>query len=279
LADRTLRWVEVPSGRVGLVELGSADGPAVVVVPGLTDGLAPLSEPSALRSLPRPPPALRDRRVLAVTLRHPVEAGATTRDLAGDVATLIDAVVGAPVVVAGHSMGSMVAQHLAADRPDLVRGLVLSATAARADERLRARLERWEEQLTGGDVRGFLRDALDASLTGTARWRQRLVSRVLPPPDVAHLVDRHVALSWACRHHDARDRLERIAVPALVLAGDRDPLVPPDRGREVADRLGDAELVVLPGLAHGFPEQGRAAYVRALVAFLDGRGGAATVSK
>lgn len=274
MTHRALDWVDVPGGRVGYVELGAPDGPPVVVVPGLTDGLAPLSEPAARRGLPRPPPALRDRRVLAVTHRHPVEVGVTTRDLARDLATLVDEVVGAPAVVAGHSMGSMVAQHLAADRPDLVRGLVLSATAARADERLRTRLERWEQQLTAGDVRGFLRDALDASLTGLPRWRQRIVSRLLPPPDLGPLVGRHLALSRACRDHDALDRLDTIAVPALVLAGGRDPLVPPDRAREVVGRLADAELVVLPRLAHGFPEQGRRAYVRALVAFLDGRGGA-----
>jgi hypothetical protein len=38
----------------------------------------------------------------------------------------------------------MVAQHLAADRPDLVAGLLLSATCARADEGLRAVLARWD---------------------------------------------------------------------------------------------------------------------------------------
>jgi pimeloyl-ACP methyl ester carboxylesterase len=45
--------------------------------------------------------------------------------LAGDARWFIDEVVGAPAIVAGHSSGGLIAAKLAADAPDVVRGVVL----------------------------------------------------------------------------------------------------------------------------------------------------------
>ena len=51
-------------------------------------------------------------------------------ELANDAAALIEA-VGGPVVFVGLSIGGLVGQALASTRPELLRGLVLSNTAAR----------------------------------------------------------------------------------------------------------------------------------------------------
>ena len=47
------------------------------------------------------------------------------RDYAADVAAFIETVIGAPAVVAGHSLGGLVAAALAADAPALVHGVLL----------------------------------------------------------------------------------------------------------------------------------------------------------
>ena len=61
------------------------------------------------------------------------DLGAADRiaDHAADAAALIEAVAPGPVVMVGLSIGGLIAQRLAADRPDLVRALILSNTAAR----------------------------------------------------------------------------------------------------------------------------------------------------
>src|SRR5690606_25002610 len=51
--------------------------------------------------------------------------------MAADVAALIEEIAGGPVVFVGLSIGGMIGQALAVERPDLVRALVLSNTAAR----------------------------------------------------------------------------------------------------------------------------------------------------
>ena len=58
--------------------------------------------------------------------------GITLHDLARDVAAVIEHDGGAPAVVAGHAFGNWVARTLAADRGDLVAGVVLIAAAAKS---------------------------------------------------------------------------------------------------------------------------------------------------
>jgi pimeloyl-ACP methyl ester carboxylesterase len=251
-------WVEVPGGRVPVVAQGDPCAPVVVAVPGLSDGLAPVSDPRVRRALPAPPPALDHLRTVVLSHRHPVAGPVTTAELADDLVGVLDAVSpGRPAVLVGHSMGGMVAQHAAARAPERVAGLVVSASRARAGGVLPDVVARWESLVAAGDVGRFLREALEVSYTGTELLRRRMALRVFGTPQVDGLVERHAALSYATRTHDATGVLGRVTAPALVLAGDLDPLAPPDAAVELAGALPDARVVVLDGVAHGFPEQAR----------------------
>ena len=57
----------------------------------------------------------------------------------------------------------------------------------------------------------------------------------------------------AMRGFDVRDRLGDIRVPSIVLHGTEDRLFPLAVARELAGRLPQAELRVVPGAAHGLP--------------------------
>lgn len=272
MADR-LRWFEQGDLRMPWVEAGRADGPLVVALPGLSDGLMPLSEvgPRVLgtaRSSRRMP-----FRVVTVSHRHPVPAGITTRQLAADAAALVEAHLDPPVVLVGHSMGGMVAQWLAADRPDLVRHLVLTATLARPVPSFVEVLQRWEAMVVEGRWRDFAAAANEAAYTGSELLRRRLLLRVSRPPASPHLVDRHRALTAACLSHDATAVLADITAPTLVLAGADDPVVPPAASRQLADGIPGAAHAQFDGLAHGFPEQSPQRTLAAVAAHLDLDGG------
>jgi pimeloyl-ACP methyl ester carboxylesterase len=52
---------------------------------------------------------------------------------------------------------------------------------------------------------------------------------------------------------DRRDQLRRLKVPTVVLHGESDPLIPIANGREQAETIPGAELIVIPGLGHEMP--------------------------
>ena len=68
--------------------------------------------------------------VYAVNRKPGLPPGSTIRDLAGDDAEVIGREFPGPVAVWGISTGGSIAQQFAIDHPQLVRRLVLAATAA-----------------------------------------------------------------------------------------------------------------------------------------------------
>jgi 3-oxoadipate enol-lactonase len=65
------------------------------------------------------------------------------------------------------------------------------------------------------------------------------------------------------------ERLDEITVPALVMVGNQDILTPRGDSEEIAERLPNAELVVISGAAHGFMVEHATTFNRVLLQFLD----------
>jgi pimeloyl-ACP methyl ester carboxylesterase len=266
-----LVWEPLGDVRVPVLSFGASGGSPVLLLPGLTDGLAPITDPNARAQMADPPVDLLERhRVHVISHRFPVAPPLTTRILALDAACLLERLADRPAVLVGHSMGAMVAQHLAADRPDLVDRLVLSCTVGRADDAFRGVLAGWDVLVRAGRWREFFAEAIDRSYTGSNRLRRRVAQRVLPvEPPAAELQERHLVLSAACATHDALERLAEVVTPALILAGARDEVTAPEHAHELGDALPNATVEVWDGLGHGLPEQARGRFSRRLRRFLE----------
>jgi pimeloyl-ACP methyl ester carboxylesterase len=181
------------------------------------------------------------------------EAGYSTANLANDVAEWLLAIDRVPANVVGHSLGGLVAKELALSHRHVVKSLVLASSHAGSNAWRKAVIESWvlmRRKLSAGE---FTRAVLPW-LVAPAFYRQATQVEGLiqfaersPWPQDAEAFARQAS---AASEHDARERLDNIEVPALVLSGELDLLNPPAIATELVERISGAKMVLIPGVGH-----------------------------
>lgn len=174
----------------------------------------------------------------------------TFHDFAADFAAVVEAEraagTGRPTIVAGHAYGTWIARMLAADRPDLVDGIVLLAAGARAwPPALSAAITAINDPATPPADRlaalrlGFFADGNDASewLEG---WHPEVVAAQRAARSATPQAD-----WWASG-----------TAPILDLMGGADPFRPTGSETELSDAFGDrVTALAIPGASHAMPAE------------------------
>ena len=62
-----------------------------------------------------------------------------------------------------------------------------------------------------------------------------------------------VILTFFAKEMDHQSLVETISIPAVVVHGENDGLIPPDRGLETADLIPNAKFKLVPGMGHDTP--------------------------
>jgi pimeloyl-ACP methyl ester carboxylesterase len=203
----------------------------------------------------------------------PVRARLTMRGLAEDAVTVLDAAGVERAHVVGASMGGMIAQHVALEHRDRVTSLVLACTTAGG----RSGAPPWR-LLASAAARPLLGAERSFPLVAPALYAARTLRE--QPDRVAADLERRVADSTPARtlyaqlgaiaRHDTRRRLAGLAgVPTLVVHGLEDKLVPPARGRELAQLIPGAALELVPECGHLLTTDAEEHVAGAIVAHLD----------
>jgi pimeloyl-ACP methyl ester carboxylesterase len=195
----------------------------------------------------------------------------TLRTLAEDAAALLAARAGdEPAHVVGLSMGASIAMELARLAPERVRSLVLVSACAVIEPRLRELLLAWQAIYPRVPPGVFQRQA------NTWLFSWRFFERPTAAASVIRYAERSaapaewfVAQAEAAASHDARGWLAGLRMPALVLTGEEDAMVPPRVGRTLAELLPDARFVVIPEAGHSVNLEQQAEFHRELTAFFD----------
>ncbi|MCJ2187629.1 alpha/beta fold hydrolase [Novosphingobium beihaiensis] len=189
----------------------------------------------------------------------------TLADMAADAITLLDRLGIARAHVAGRSMGGMIAQITASDYPARVLSLtsIMSSTGnpalPQAAPGIMALMMR-PVPVPAADLDGFLEHgvAFARCIAGSGAPFDAAAHRTL----LLEELKRGHAPGGAARQvaamavsGDRRARLRTIAVPALVIHGAEDPLIPSAGGVETAAMIPDAELLLIEGMGHDIPAQ------------------------
>ncbi len=272
------RYAEASGGRWHWVEAGS--GPAVVLLHGMPESWY------AWRA--QIPVLAREHRVLAVDLKgfglsDKREGDYSLRALAQELAELVEQLGVETVRLVGHDLGGLVAAQLAAARPERVAALVLVATPVGQLD-----LARWP------DYREFRQapEALPTFLRDPGPWLHRWYDATvdggadaLPPQMLAHYAAelerrgaaRAIGRLFRDLEIDARGRLgpasapdfARVRAPLLVIAGDRDLLVPLESFLPLERRApGFRRLAVIDDAGHYPHEERPGECTRQIVRFL-----------
>lgn len=153
-------------------------------------------------------------------------------------------------VVAGCSMGGYIAFAIARLAPEFLSGLALIDTRAAADsqEVRRARYEMVELARHEGTV--FLQSAGLPLSPYTLSDRPGVVAAVRSMMADATPVGVMAAQRAMASRKDATEELSAIAVPATVMHGDDDPVVPRAEARSMADAIPGATFCAVPLAGH-----------------------------
>lgn len=174
----------------------------------------------------------------------------------------------------GHSMGTIVCQHVAAAQPKLVRSLALfgpliqPADAARAAMRTRAAKARGEGWAGMQEIAQTL---MNGATSADSRQRTPAAAAFVRESLMRQDPEGY-ARSCECLAEAKAAEIARIAAPTLLVTGDEDTVAPPQAVRAMAERLtgvkGGVRVVVLNKCGHWTPIERPDECARELRAFL-----------
>lgn len=259
------KFIDLPGNiKLAYAEQGDATGIPVIFLHGLTDSWH--SFESVLPFLPKTVHAF------AVTLRghghssKPAD-GYHPKDFAADIAAFIRINSLNPVIIAGHSMGGVVAQQFALDYPQLTRALVtIDSDASFSDNPVLQEFQK-EVQALKDPVSYEYADAFQSSTTAKpidSTYYQILVGESLKVP--AHVWR---AATNGLMNVDYRKDLNKFQKPALVFWGDKDTYCSKKDQDELYAALNNAKLVVYKETGHALHWEQPQHFAEDLIAFIN----------
>jgi len=194
--------------------------------------------------------------------------GISFDDLSEVVASVVNEAASGPAHIVGLSMGSMVAQSLALNHPELIQSLCLiGSTCTFSDPVRQASRDRAASARRGG-MPAVLKPA-------TGHWFTPKFQR--DRPDV---IDRAEKTVLACDPEqyaafwemiaalDTQKRLAELTCPNLVLVGEEDSSTPPAAAQLIGERIPGAQVEVIAGVSHLAPIEAPEAVTHLIDVFL-----------
>ncbi|WP_440058105.1 alpha/beta fold hydrolase [Pseudomonas fragariae (ex Marin et al. 2024)] len=256
-ADAQLEHEIVRYNNVQIEVNSQGTGPVVVMLPSLGrsgrdyDKVAQYLQEDGFRVVRPEPRGIGESK-------GPME-NLSVHDFARDVAAVVEHENKGPIVVVGHAWGNFAARMLAADRPDLVRGVVMAAASA----------GKVPPGSTEKPINAEMRQAIDGAGDLSLSKEQRLVylkkAFFAPGNDPSVWLD-----GWHEATHDAESHARNTTpvddyfaagkAPILDLQGEADTVAPRRFSGVLKSMLGDrVQVVVLKNAGHAMaPEQPKA---------------------
>jgi len=189
---------------------------------------------------------------------------------AQDMLGLLDVLGVEQCVVAGHSLGGFIAQQMARQAPERVRGLILICTAHKVGQEA---VEAWIEEnraVVGLPPEQALEKRLELAFFDPNRLRSTPGMMELLKENEEQLKineKSHGHAQIAAGLFNSEEWLEEIRVPTLVIQCGQDKIFPRHVGEHLASHIPGATLRVIDGTSHSIQLEQPKALAQAIVEY------------
>ena len=203
----------------------------------------------------------------------------TVRGMAAHALAFLDGLGMTALDVLGFSLGGMIAQQIAQDRPSMFRKLILVGTAPRGGEDI-MHLEKpaLAKPLSDSTLRGYavLQKIFFAPTESSQAAGQAFIERLaqrkedLEPASGPGVANAQIASfrEWEQFAGTRFADLKNIRQPALVVNGIHDEMIPVSNSYALGEHLRNAVLLTYPDSGHGSLFQFHESFARQVAAFL-----------
>jgi 3-oxoadipate enol-lactonase len=158
-----------------------------------------------------------------------------------------------PAIFLGISIGGMIGQALALRHPDRFRAMILSNTISRTPPEGQAMWEQRIETIRKDGIESQVQPTLERWLSQEFRARDpettKWVADMIRGTPVAGMI----GCARAIQKLDYTDQLERITLPTLIIAGEKDPGSPVAAAEIMHNQTKGSRLEVIPDCLHQTP--------------------------
>ena len=181
--------------------------------------------------------------------RSPAREGLSIRLFVEAIARVARALEIERAHVIGHSLGSIVAQHLALQEPKLVRSLALLGPLLAPPDAGRQGLRDRAKKARAEGMAGIAEQILQAATATDTRNNQPVAVALVRELVMRQDPEGYARSCEALAAAEAAD-IARIACPTLLVTGEEDAVGTPSGARAMAERIPGARLVILPRCGH-----------------------------
>lgn len=151
--------------------------------------------------------------------------------------------------VVGHSLGTIVAQHLAAEHPGLVRGLTLFGPMSAPPDQARRGLKDRAAKARDEGMAAIADAVVQGGTSSDTRQNQPAAVAFVRESLMRQCPEGYARTCEALAAAEPADPA-RIRVRTLLVTGEDDTVAPPSAARMLAERIEGATLRVLPRCGH-----------------------------
>ena len=228
----------------------------LIMIPGLGDGLRTDSKLALFYAFLYGKFA-KDYTVYVFSQKTKMPERYSTRKMACDMKEAMDMIGIEKADVIGVSLGGMIAQHLAADYPEMVEKLVLVVTAPRKNQYTQGCISGWIEMAKRGDYQKLMLDNFKKMYTKEYieknRWLLKVAGKVGKPASY----ERFITMAYACLCHDAYEKLDKIQAKTLIIGGAKDRTLGGKASLELAEKIPNAELKMYEEYGHALYDEAK----------------------